>query len=79
VGRGKIERLEQFLDGPGRGIDLTASYFYTDSIVDAPVLEMFGHPVIVYPDPELASLAAVRGWPVTGDNHTEVKKWIGRD
>lgn len=66
VGQGKVERLERFLDGPGKEIDLAASYFYTDSIVDASVLEMFGHPVAVYPDPELANLAAARGWPVIG-------------
>jgi len=71
VGQGKVERLRQFLDGPGREIDLAASFLYTDSIVDALVLEMFGYPVAVYPDPELASLAAARGWPVIGDNQTE--------
>lgn len=74
VGRGKFERLERFLDGPGKEIDLTASYFYTDSIVDAPVLGMFGHPVAVYPDPELTDLAAARGWSVIGDSYAEVKK-----
>ena len=57
-------------------IDLeTVSYFYTDSVVDAPALEMFGHPVAVYPDSELASLAAARGWPVIGDSDAEVKKY----
>ncbi len=66
MGRGKVERLERFLDGAGRGIDLSTSFFYTDSIVDAPVLEMFGHPVAVHPDPELANLAAARGWSVLG-------------
>ena len=70
IGRGKVERLRQFLDGAGREIDLAASYFYTDSMVDAPVLDMFGYPVAVYPDPELASLAAARGWPVIGGNQT---------
>jgi hypothetical protein len=29
----------------------------------------FGHPVAVYPDPELTSLATARGWPVIGGNH----------
>ena len=67
AGRGKVERLERFLEGPGQGIDLAASYFYTDSVVDAPVLEMFGYPVVVYPDPELADIATARGWSVIGD------------
>jgi phosphoserine phosphatase len=35
---------------------------------------MFGHPVAVYPDSELASLAATRGWSVIGDSYAEVKK-----
>lgn len=71
IGQGKVERLRQFLDGPGREIDLAASYLYTDSVVDAPVLDMFGYPVAVYPDPELASLAAARGWPVIRANQKE--------
>jgi len=66
IGQGKVERLKQFLDGSGKEIDLTKSFFYTDSIVDAPVMEMFGHPVAVYPDSKLTRLAAVRGWPVIG-------------
>jgi len=66
VGEGKVKRLEEFLKGKGKDIDLAVSYFYTDSIVDAPVLEIFGHPVAVYPDAELTSLAAIRGWPVIG-------------
>ncbi len=74
VGQGKVERLKRFLEALGKEIDLGKSYFYTDSIVDAPVLRMFGHPVVVYPDPELANLAAAHGWPVIGDSHTEVRK-----
>ena len=66
IGQGKVERLKQFLDASGKEIDLTKSFFYTDSIIDAPVMEMFGHPVAVYPDSKLTGLAAVRGWPVIG-------------
>jgi len=69
VGKGKVKRLKRFLDEAGREIDLAASYFYTDSFVDAPVMEMFGHPIAVYPDPELASLATTHGWQVIGDDH----------
>lgn len=66
VGMGKAERLQAYLAEAGRGIDHSASYFYTDAISDAPVLEMVGHPVAVYPDARLAALAAERGWPVIG-------------
>jgi phosphoserine phosphatase len=67
IGRGKVERLKRFLDRPEEDIDLGKSYFYTDSNVDAPVMEMFGYPVVVYPDHELASLAVARGWKVIGE------------
>lgn len=46
------------------GFDLAASYFYSDSITDLPLLEAVGHPRIVCPDVRLRRLAARRGWPV---------------
>jgi HAD superfamily hydrolase (TIGR01490 family) len=46
------------------GIDLTASYAYTDSASDLPMLELVGHPVAVNPDGELAALAREHGWEV---------------
>jgi HAD superfamily hydrolase (TIGR01490 family) len=46
------------------GIDLEASYAYTDSYTDAPMLEAVGHPVAVNPDRVLARLARERGWEV---------------
>jgi phosphoserine phosphatase len=45
-------------------VGLSASYFYTDSISDLPLLERVGHPVAVNPDPRLARLARKRGWPI---------------
>jgi HAD superfamily hydrolase (TIGR01490 family) len=44
------------------GIDLDESYAYSDSITDAPMLELVGHPVAVNPDKELAKLVKERGW-----------------
>ena len=46
------------------GVDLAASYFYTDSITDLPLLEAVGHPRVVCPDVPLRRLARRRGWPV---------------
>lgn len=66
VGAGKAKRLRAYLAGPGQGIDLAASYFYTDAVSDTAVLEMVGHPAVVYPDACLAALAAERGWPMIG-------------
>jgi phosphoserine phosphatase len=45
-------------------IDLAASYAYSDSITDLPMLEMVGHPVAVNPDRELARIAREREWEV---------------
>ncbi len=46
------------------GIGLSASYAYSDSITDLPMLEAVGHPVAVNPDRELRKLAAERGWKI---------------
>jgi len=46
------------------GYDLTASYAYSDSQTDLPMLEAVGHPTVVNPDKELARVAAEREWPV---------------
>ncbi len=67
-GRGKAERLRSYLDGAGSDVDLSASAGYADSIFDLPVLEMVGRPVAVYPDGQLAALAARRGWEVHGEH-----------
>ena len=47
-----------------RGIDLGASWAYSDSATDIPMLEVVGHPVAVNPDRELGRAAAERGWEV---------------
>jgi HAD superfamily hydrolase (TIGR01490 family) len=71
MGRGKARRIRAFLERDGRGISLGESFAYTDSVSDLPVLEMVGHPVAVYPEEELAALAAERGWPVVGTVRSE--------
>jgi HAD superfamily hydrolase (TIGR01490 family) len=45
-------------------IDLAASYAYSDSITDLPMLEAVGHPVAVNPDRELAKEAREREWEI---------------
>ena len=47
------------------GIDLAASYAYSDSATDIPMLEAVGHPVAVNPDRALAKYAADQEWEVT--------------
>jgi HAD superfamily hydrolase (TIGR01490 family) len=44
------------------GYDLSASYAYSDSASDVPMLSAVGHAVVVNPDKALAELAKARGW-----------------
>jgi HAD superfamily hydrolase (TIGR01490 family) len=46
------------------GIDLDASYAYSDSESDLPMLRLVGHPVAVNPDAELARVAREEGWEI---------------
>ena len=46
------------------GLDLAASYAYSDSESDLPMLRAVGHPVVVNPDAELARIAREEGWEV---------------
>jgi HAD superfamily hydrolase (TIGR01490 family) len=46
------------------GIDLAASYAYSDSATDRPMLEAVGHPVVVNPDRDLLRAARANGWEV---------------
>jgi hypothetical protein len=47
-----------------QGIDLSASYAYSDSATDLPMLEAVGHPVAVNPDRDLLRAAREREWEV---------------
>jgi len=73
---GKYTReIERYVYGPEkaeavrelaaeRGYDLAASYAYSDSITDLPLLEEVGHPTAVNPDRALRKIAVERGWPI---------------
>jgi HAD superfamily hydrolase (TIGR01490 family) len=61
-GPGKVVWAERF--AAEYDVDLSASFFYTDSISDLPLLERVAHPVAVNPDPRLLRLARKRGWPI---------------
>ena len=52
-----------------RGIDLEASYAYSDSETDVPMLEVVGNPYAVNPDRVLARIAHERGWPILTFSH----------
>lgn len=59
-GPGKVEAMESF--AAEHGIDLAASYAYSDSLSDLPMLRAVGNPVAVNPDPALAEIAREEGW-----------------
>ena len=46
------------------GIDLQASFAYSDSATDLPMLEVVGHPVAVNPDRELLRVARTQDWEI---------------
>lgn len=43
------------------GVDMSQSWFYTDSYTDLPLLRAVGHPVATNPDPRLRRLASLEG------------------
>jgi HAD superfamily hydrolase (TIGR01490 family) len=61
-GPGKVVWAERFAEE--HDVDLSASYFYTDSISDVALMERVAHPVAVNPDLRLWWLARRRAWPI---------------
>jgi HAD superfamily hydrolase (TIGR01490 family) len=59
---GKAQAIRELAER--EGIDLSASYAYSDSESDLPMLRLVGHPVVVNPDSELRRVAAEEGWEV---------------
>lgn len=59
-GPGKVEAMRAF--AAAHEIDLDASYAYSDSLSDLPMLRAVGNPVAVNPDPPLAEIAKQEGW-----------------
>ena len=59
-GPGKVTAMEEF--ARAHDIDLAASYAYSDSLSDLPMLRAVGNPVAVNPDPPLAEIAKAERW-----------------
>jgi putative phosphoserine phosphatase/1-acylglycerol-3-phosphate O-acyltransferase len=60
--QGKLAAVRRWSEA--HGVDLGASYAYSDSIYDMPLLNAVGHPTAVNPDPRLAIVASLRRWPI---------------
>jgi HAD superfamily hydrolase (TIGR01490 family) len=61
-GKGKVEAMRRFADR--HEIDMDASYAYSDSVSDLPMLQSVGHAVVVNPDADLLEIAREEGWRV---------------
>jgi HAD superfamily hydrolase (TIGR01490 family) len=59
---GKAEAIREL--ARREGIDLAASWAYSDSESDLPMLRLVGNPVAVNPDAELGRVARAEGWEV---------------
>ncbi len=65
-GRGKLEAAREW--ARANGASLRRSYFYSGAFADVPLLAEVGRPVVVDPDPQLAALAWLKGWPTRSLN-----------
>jgi HAD superfamily hydrolase (TIGR01490 family) len=61
-GEGKVEAMRLFAER--HDIDMDASYAYSDSASDLPMLRSVGNAVVVNPDAELLEIARQEGWRV---------------
>ncbi|HIW92065.1 MAG TPA: HAD-IB family hydrolase [Candidatus Corynebacterium avicola] len=68
-GPAKVEGLQRLADM--EGYDLSASFAYTDSATDLPLLTTVGHPTAVNPDRALRREATAQSWPIVKFGRTE--------
>jgi putative phosphoserine phosphatase/1-acylglycerol-3-phosphate O-acyltransferase len=60
-GKGKLASVQEWASGAG--VDLDASWAYSDSFYDIPLLSAVANPVVVNPDLRLQAVATFRRWP----------------
>lgn len=62
---GKVARVDEWLAREGRTFEsFAATWFYSDSANDLPLLERVSKPVAVDPDERLREVATTRGWTI---------------
>lgn len=61
-GQGKLDAAKAF--SQSHGVNLSQSYFYSDSDDDLPLLQSVGYPHTINPNEKLANIAAQQSWPV---------------
>lgn len=62
-GPGKARAIESY--AMHYGISLADSFAYSNGVEDVPLLKAVGHPRPLNPEPALADVARMRGWPIT--------------
>ena len=62
--KGKLDKIEQWLENSNSVHSLANSTFYSDSINDLPLLEAVQTPIAVDPDDALLHVSQKRGWKV---------------
>jgi putative phosphoserine phosphatase / 1-acylglycerol-3-phosphate O-acyltransferase len=60
--KGKLDAVRRW--AANNDVDVSASWAYSDSIYDLPLLQAVAHPRAVNPDPRLRAFATVARWPV---------------
>ena len=63
-GKGKAEKIANFLSKKKLKINFKESFAYSDGIFDLPMLELVGNPVVVEPDKKLLEIAKNKGWQI---------------
>jgi len=61
-GQAKAEAITEL--AAATGINLAASYAYSDSLNDLPMMELVGNPSPINPDTRLRHFARQKGWPI---------------
>jgi putative phosphoserine phosphatase / 1-acylglycerol-3-phosphate O-acyltransferase len=61
-GEGKLRAIAEW--AMENAVSLDASWAYSDSYYDVPMLSAVRHPVVVNPDPRMLVVALLRRWPV---------------
>jgi putative phosphoserine phosphatase/1-acylglycerol-3-phosphate O-acyltransferase len=75
---GKLGALRRWAESAH--VDLAASFAYSDSVYDLPMLMAVGHPTAVNPDVRLLAAAVLRRWPVAHlDAPPGVPKLLGAE
>ncbi len=62
IGSGKAKKIKEIF--AGKDVDYKNSTAYADSVSDLSIFELVENPVAVYPDEELAKIAAEKNWRI---------------